>query len=172
MADFSKKVIFNSFIKGQFNYCPLLWTFSTRAVNHIINRLYERGLRALLNDEASTFNDMVSKSNDTAIHVRNIQKLIIEFYKYLSGHSAPTMKVKFTKRIIKYNLRNCRQTLLPNPKTKKYGTDTVAYKASQLWSTLPTRYKNLPSLDLFKFEIKAGIVVTAPAIFAELLLIV
>ena len=142
LADFSKKVIFNSFIKGQFNYCPLLWTFSTRAVNHIINRLYKRGLRALLNDEASTFNDMLSKSNDTAIHVRNIQKLIIEFYKYLSGHSAPTIKVKFTKRIIKYNLRNCRQTLLPNPKTKQYGTDTVAYKASQLWSTLPTRYKN------------------------------
>ena len=25
MADFNKNVIFNSFIKGQFNYCPLLW---------------------------------------------------------------------------------------------------------------------------------------------------
>ena len=30
------------------------------------------------------------------------------------------------------SLRNCRETLLPNIKTKKYGTDTVAYKASQL----------------------------------------
>ena len=46
-------------------------------------------------------------------------------------------------------------TLLPNPKTKKYGTDTVAYKVSQLWSTLPTRYKNLPSLNLFKSEVKS-----------------
>ena len=36
MTDFNKKVIFNSFIKGQFNYCPLLWIFSTRAVNHKI----------------------------------------------------------------------------------------------------------------------------------------
>ena len=62
MTDFNKKVIFNSFIKGQFNYCPLLWMFSTRAVNHKINRLHERGLRALLNDETSTFNDMLSKS--------------------------------------------------------------------------------------------------------------
>ena len=55
------------------------------------------------------------------------------------------MEEVFTKRMLKYNLRNCRETLLPNPKTKKYGTDTVAYKASQLWSTLPTRYENLPS---------------------------
>ena len=70
MTDFNKKVIFNSFFKGQFNYCPLLWMFSTREVNHKINRLHERGLRALLNDETSAFNDMLSKSNDTTIHVK------------------------------------------------------------------------------------------------------
>ena len=30
----------------------------------------------------------------------------------------------------------------------------VAYKAAQLWITLPAKYKNLPLLDLFKSEIK------------------
>ena len=92
---------------------------------------------------------------DTTIYVENIQKLMIEFYKYLFVLSAPIMKEVFTKRILKYNLRNCRQTLLPNPKTKQYSTDTVPYKASKLWHTLPTRYKNLPSLDLFISEIKS-----------------
>ena len=53
---------------------------------------------------------------------------MIEFCKYLYGLSAPIMKEVSTKRILKYNFRNCRQTLLPNPKTKKYDTDTVAYK--------------------------------------------
>ena len=71
--------------------CPLPWMFSTREVNHKTNRLHERGLRALLNDETSTFNDMLSKSNDTTIHVKNIQKLIIEFHKYLYRLSAPIM---------------------------------------------------------------------------------
>ena len=28
MTNFNKKVIFNSFIKGQFNYCPLLLPYS------------------------------------------------------------------------------------------------------------------------------------------------
>ena len=97
MTDFNKKVVFNSFIKGQFNYCPLFWMFSTRAVNHKINRLHERGLRPLPNDESSTFNDMLSKSNDATIHVKNIQKLMIEFYKYLYGLSAPIMKEVLTK---------------------------------------------------------------------------
>ena len=35
-----------------------------------------------------------------------------------------------------------------------YDTDTVAYKAAQLWSTLPTKYKILLSSDLFISEIK------------------
>ena len=79
---------------------------------------------------------------------------MIEFYKYLYSLSAPIMKEVFTRRLLKYNLRNCRVTLLQNPKTKIYGNDTIAYKAAQLWSMLPVRYKNLPSLDLYESEIK------------------
>ena len=67
MTDFNKKVILSSFIKGQFNYCSLLWMFNTRAVNHKINRLNEKRSIALLNHETSTFNDTLSKSNDTAM---------------------------------------------------------------------------------------------------------
>ena len=126
------KVIFNSFIKGQLNFCPLLWIFITRAVNHKISRLYESGLRALLNDETSIFNDMLSKSSVTTIHVKNIQKSMIEFYKYLYGLSAPIMKEVFTDKLLNYNLRNCRVTLLANPKTKRHDTDAIAYKATRL----------------------------------------
>ena len=79
---------------------------------------------------------------------------MIKFYKYPYGLSAPIIKEVFTKRLLKYNLRNCRVTLQPNPKTKKYGTGTIAYKAAQLWSTLPTRYRSLLSLYLLKSEIK------------------
>ena len=87
------------------------------------------------------------------IHVKNVQKLMIEFYKYLYDLSPPIMTVDFTNGILKYKLQNCRVTLLPNPRIKKYGTDKIACKASQVWSTLP-RYKNLSLLDLFKSEIK------------------
>ena len=75
MTDFNKKVIFNSFIKGQFYYCLLLWMFSTRAINLKINRLYARRLIALLNDKTSTFNDMLSKSNDTTVHLKKYSKI-------------------------------------------------------------------------------------------------
>ena len=83
--------------------------FSARAVNRKINRLHERGLRTLLNDETSTFDDMLSKSTDTTIPVKNIQKLMIEFYKYLYGLSAPIIKEIFTKRFLEYNFEVVKQ---------------------------------------------------------------
>ena len=70
---------------------------SARAINHEISRLHEKGLRTLLNDERSTFSDMLSKSNDTTIHVKNILKMVIEFYKYLYGILAP-IKKKFLQK--------------------------------------------------------------------------
>ena len=72
--------------------------FSTRAVNHKINRLDERGLRALLNDEMSTFKDTPSKSKDTTIHLKNIQKLMIEYYQYLYGILAPVNERSLYKK--------------------------------------------------------------------------
>ena len=79
---------------------------------------------------------------------------MLEFYEYLYGLSAPILKDVFTKGILRYKFRNCRVTLLPNPKTKKYGTGMIASKPAQLWSSLRKRYKNLPLLDFFKPEIK------------------
>ena len=63
---------------------------------------------------------------------------MIEFYKCFYSLSASIMKQVSTKRLLKYNLRNYRGTLLPNAKTKNYSTDVIAYKAAQL-STLPEK---------------------------------
>ena len=40
---------------------------------------------------------MLSKCNDTTTHVKNIQKLMTEFYKYVYGLSAPIRKMFLQK---------------------------------------------------------------------------
>ena len=70
------------------------------------------------------------KNNNATIHVKNIEKMMIAFYKYYYGVLDPIMKEVFAKRLLKYNLQNIRVTLLPNPKTKKCGTYKITYKAA------------------------------------------
>ena len=44
--DQGKKVLlYKSMIKSQFNYYPLVWMYSSRQSNNLINRVHERGLR-------------------------------------------------------------------------------------------------------------------------------
>ena len=42
LSDSQKRLIFNSLIKSQFNYCPLMWMFCSRTSNNMINKIHER----------------------------------------------------------------------------------------------------------------------------------
>ena len=86
--------------------------FSAIPVNHKINRLHERGLRPLSTGESSIFKDMPSKRKDTTIHIKNIQKVTIEFHKFPFDLLILIIKEVLTKRVLKYNLRSFEITLL------------------------------------------------------------
>ena len=69
--DSEKKLIFNSIIKLQFSYCPLVWMLYSKTSNNMINRLHERSLRTILNDYSSNFNILLENNNDISNHHRN-----------------------------------------------------------------------------------------------------
>ena len=47
------EILMNSFIRSQFNYCPLVWMFHDRATNSKLNRIHERALRLVCKDSES-----------------------------------------------------------------------------------------------------------------------
>ena len=83
-----------TFITSQFNYCPLVWMFHNRTLNHKINKLHERALR--YNDEELSFQEMLNKDGSVTIHHRNLQKLAIEMYKIKNQISPIPMQKLFT----------------------------------------------------------------------------
>ena len=95
------------------------------------NRLHERRLRALLTYDTSIFKHTLSQKNNTTIHVKNIQKLMVKLYKYHDAFLGPIMNGTFTKMFVKYNFPICRVTLSANLKTIKYSTDWVVYENCQ-----------------------------------------
>ena len=50
-----RKSIFKAFIHSQFPYCPIVWMFHDKNVEHKMNRLHERFLRIVHRDDNSTF---------------------------------------------------------------------------------------------------------------------
>ena len=64
------------------------------------------------------------------------------------------MNTIFKLRQNTYNLKNFYAFESQNPRTKKFGLDSIAYRASQLWKNVPEEIRNSASLLIFKESIK------------------
>ena len=80
--------------------------------------------------------------------------LMIEVYKYLNGLYPNSMSDIFKLRENTYNLENSHMFESQNARTKKFGLDSIAYRASQLWKNVPEEIRNSNSLPMFKKKIK------------------
>ena len=75
----------------------------------MINKIHERSLRVVYNDEISDFKSLLAVNNDVTIHCRNIQVLLTEVFKIKNGLAPPIMDAVLTKRDNIYNIRNIRE---------------------------------------------------------------
>ena len=73
LDDTQKGSIFGSVIRSQLRYCPTVWI-----TNNMIDKLHERALRIVLNNQTINFETLLAESSDICNHHRNIQKLMTE----------------------------------------------------------------------------------------------
>ena len=97
-----------------------------------INSIHERCLRLFQQNYPSDFEVLLENRNEKQVHQKYIELLVIEVYKYLNGLSPDNMNNIFKLRENSYNLRNFQIFESQNPRTKKFGLDSIAYRANQL----------------------------------------
>ena len=98
------EILMNSFIRSQFNYCPLVWMFHERATNLKLNRIHERALQLVCKDSESELEKLKKKYGN--IHLHNLQLLMIEIFETKNNLNPTFMKNIFTERNIQYSLRS------------------------------------------------------------------
>ena len=123
-------MLFKAFIESQFNYCPLIWMLHSRTMNNKINHLHERPLSIIHSDQSSTFEELLEKDGIFSIHLRNIQSLALEIYKFVNDLSPEKMNSVFhLKENNRYSLKNIYELYSRKPRIVKYGTETISYLA-------------------------------------------
>ena len=76
LLSFNKRMIlFKAFVESQFKYCPIVWVFHCRRTNNKINKLHERALKIIYNDDVSTFHQLLAMDNSFCIHHQDILRL-------------------------------------------------------------------------------------------------
>ena len=80
--DFKKpRSLMKSFEILQFNLCPLIWMFHSRALNNRINKLHEQALRLVLQNKNLSFNKLTKLGNAVTIHQRNLEVFVPVIFK-------------------------------------------------------------------------------------------
>ena len=161
-----RRVLMKSFIDSQFGYSPLAWMFYDRGVNNKINKIHERALRYVYQNETLSFEDLLKMDESVTIHHRNIQHLAIEMFKAKHGLGTEIMDAVFIRpsnadRIQTRSSVN-NDFFLPQVNTVHYGHDSLRYFGCKIWGLVPGWIKLSPGVLQFKSAIKGWIPESCP----------
>ena len=73
-----------------------------------------------------------------------------EIYKYLNEISPDIMNDTLAASKDHYNTRHYNIFVTDQPKTDRYGQNSIPYRANQIWNVLPRQIKSSANLDSFK----------------------
>ena len=150
-----RRMLMKSFITSQFSYCPLIWMFHSRTIEHRINRIHERALRLVYDQSHElTFDQLLVKDNSVSIHQKNLQVLATEIFKAKNGIAPTIMAELFQFTDKPYNLRS--KSILQRTKdcTVYHGTKSISSLAPKIWELIPNDLKEENSVAAFKDKIK------------------
>ena len=129
--------------------------FCGKTTNDEVNRVHKRALRVLLNDYDSSFEELLHRNEEVTIHKKNLQKLILEVYRYVTSGNPSFLWEFLNKKVPPYTLRINSLLRLPNTRIKKYGTESLSFRGRIIWNQLPDKYKIAKSDEEFKMQIRS-----------------
>ena len=149
-----KKILVQSLIYSNFDYCPLIWYFSSANSLQKIEKIQERALRFLYNDQLSSYDVLLSKSGRCTMRVFRLKFLCIEIFKTLNKLNPSFMQDIFKVKSSSYSLRGTNNLQHYRPNQVTFGSNSLRSLGPQVWNGLPNDMKSAENLDMFKNMLK------------------
>ena len=148
-------VLYNSFIVSNFQYCNIVWMFTSKTSLKKLDRLNERAIRLVYNDKSTNYQRLMSENKHLDIYKLCMKSLLCTMYKIWNNVSPTYISDIFRKNAISnYNLRDDKKFILPLYTCKKFGYHCIDYIGAKAWNDLPTHIKARDTLPSFKHNLK------------------
>ena len=110
-----RRLIMKAFIDSQFSYWPLVWIFhGNRGINNTMNKIHERALRMVYNDDISSYDELLLKENTFTIHQRNLGKNMFKSKKVstvFNGTETVTYRTQQTWDMVPDDIKNSKSQM-------------------------------------------------------------
>ena len=143
-----RKVLINSFIYSNFNYCPLVWHFCSKESTKKIENIQKRALRFLLEDYESDYETLLKKSGKCTMEIKRIRSLALEIFKTLHDLNPSFMKNLIEIRVNLGKRNN--DLMIPFRNTVKFGDKSIRCLGPHIWNSLPNEIRSESSYEKFK----------------------
>ena len=143
-----KEAIINSSVLSNFNYCPLVWHFSSCESIRKMKKIQKRCLRITLNDYESDYETLLRNSNKPTMEIRILRTLAVEVFKTLNEINLAYMKNVFTLKKISKVRQN--DIIVKRINTSRFGTQSLRSLGPKIWNNLPLNIKSETSFPKFK----------------------
>ena len=147
------RTIMDIFFSSQLANYPAVWMVLNRTLNSKINKLQERALCLVHNDNTSSFYEFLQKDNSFTIHHRNILKLALKMYRVKHGIASKLMWKLCNEANVLYNLRQGLSFPSYNVKVVLSGTQTL-YLGPKIWNLVPFDIRDCATEQVFRQQIK------------------
>ena len=128
--------------------------FHSRPTNNKINRLHERALRIVYDDDVSTFDQLLAMDKSFCIHHQIIKRLLTEIYKALHNISGNSLKELLVKWVSTISLRSKPELVISSVNSILKGKNSIKYFGSVIWNSLPIEMMKDHSISSFVTKIK------------------
>ena len=128
-----------------FNYCLLVWIFSTVKSLNKIESLQKRPLRFIYNDYSISYKGLLEKAEKVKMSVNMLRNFCAELYKAINKLNQEFInnifKVKENKRLVREQYKLNLET--PEWNHVTFGANILKVYGTKVWNSLPFHIKNL-----------------------------
>ena len=118
------KMLLDSFIFLNFNYCALVWHFCSIALSQKTEKIQVRALRLLYHDSYSSYNSLLLKAERPTMEVSRLRRFAIEVFKTLKPLNPDFMHTHFKKGL--HSAREKNDLVVNRAKTTTFGEKSLS----------------------------------------------
>ena len=144
-----RKILINIFSYPNFNYCPLVWHFSSKNSINKTENIQKRALRFLLNDYSSDYETLLKKTNKSTIKVKRMRLLASEISKPLMKTVRVLLRTIF--KLYENSVSKKYDSKIPIQNSVTFGDNSLRSLAPRV--SLPKQLKTETSYVKFKEQI-------------------
>ena len=143
LSEETRLLVFKSFIRANFSYCPIVWHFCSKVNTEKLEKLQYRDLKIVFNSYESSYEELLSRANLPTLHLGRLRTIALETFKCINNIAPPYIRDLVTLKQSSYSFRYENTLNIPVVRTVAYGQKSFRFEAARVWNSLPNELRKV-----------------------------